>query len=49
MGALILGFWLVYKAFLDDDFLFGLAGVLVILAGMWLFTRSRRMPDGPRS
>ena len=49
MGALALGFWLLYKAFLDDNFLFGIGGVLVILAGMWLFTRSRRMMDGPRS
>jgi hypothetical protein len=49
MSALILGFWLLYKAFLDDNILFGMGGVIVILVGMWLFTRSRRMTDGPKS
>jgi len=48
MSALALGFWLLYKAFLDDNIIFGIVGALVILAGMWLFTRSRGLSDGPR-
>jgi LPXTG-motif cell wall-anchored protein len=48
MGALALGFWLLYKAFLDDNILFGIGGALLILAGMWFFTRGRRMTDGPK-
>ncbi len=37
------GFWLLYLAFLRSNVLFGVAGGALILGGMWVMARSRRV------
>lgn len=41
-----LGFWLLYMAFLRDNVAAGIVGGLLLLAGMWVMARSRRVTSG---
>ena len=43
-GALLLGFWLLVKAFLGPHILLGILGGLVILVGMYIMVSARRTP-----
>ena len=43
-GALLLGFWLLLRAFLSHNILLGVLGGLVILVGMYIMVSGRRTP-----
>jgi len=46
VGLFGLGFWLLYLAFLRGNVLSGVVGGVLLLAGMWAMTRSRRAAGG---
>ena len=43
-GALLLGFWLLFRAFMGHNILLGILGGLVILIGMYIMVSGRRTP-----
>jgi hypothetical protein len=43
-GALLLGFWLLLRAFMGPNILLGILGGLVILVGMYIMVSGRRTP-----
>lgn len=43
-GALLLGFWLLFRAFVGHNILLGVLGGLVILIGMYIMVSGRRTP-----
>ncbi|MCZ6535110.1 MAG: hypothetical protein O6914_03945 [Chloroflexi bacterium] len=47
-GVLAGGFYSLYLAFLNSNALQGAVGGALILLGMWLVTRARRIKTGPR-
>ena len=46
MGVLVVGFWLLYLAFLNANALQGIGGGALVLLAMWLITRARKPSRG---
>ena len=40
IGGISLGFYFLYRAFLDAAFLIGILGVIFIIMGMWFVAKS---------
>ena len=48
MAVFAVGFWLLFKGFLDSSVLLGVLGGVMIPLGMWIMTQARgRAPGQP--